>query len=160
MAMLAQNPRTLFVGQAVKYPGQAAYRTFDGVPDERRIEMPVAEDFQAGFCAGLSLVGYIPIAFYPRWDFLLLAANQLINHLDKMPLMQWAPKVIFRTSVGRKTPLDPGPQHSQDYTAQFRSALHTIKVVELYNASRIVSEYQNALSAEHSTIIVERMSLY
>lgn len=160
MLMLAEHPMTLFVGQAVRYPGQAAFRSFEGVPMERRIEMPVVEEFQMGFCTGLSLAGYIPISFYTRWDFLILAMNQLVNHLDKLPFMGWTPKVIIRTSVGRTQPLDPGPQHSQDYTVPVAQMLKTVAVVNLPRAEDIFPAYEAALRSDRSTILVEHMKLY
>mgnify|MGYP001574843963 FL=1 len=121
MGMLAEHQNTLFVGQTVIYGGQAMFATLRDVPKDRRIEMPVAEDFQMGFCTGLALEGFIPVSVYPRWDFLLLAANQLVNHLDKLPLMgNFRPKVIIRTGVGPTVPLDAGPQHTQNHTAAFR----------------------------------------
>lgn len=161
MALLAEDTRTVFVGQAVNFPGQAAYGTFDAVARSKRLEMPVCEDFQAGFCTGLALEGYIPISFYPRWDFLLLAANQIINHLDKMPLMTgFKPKVIFRTAVGRSKPFDPGPQHTGNYTMPFRQMLKTMDVYELFVPHYIVPTYQRALESERSCIVVEHMSKY
>ena len=161
MGLLAEHQKTLFVGQAVKYSGQAAYGTFRDVPMDRRIEMPVCEDFQMGFCAGLALEGFIPISFYPRWDFLLMAAGQLVNHLDKFPLMsKFRPKVIIRTAVGRSAPLNPGPQHTQNHTHAFRQMLHTVDVHELFKAEYIVPTYQKALESERSCIVVEHMSKY
>src|SRR5688572_29899818 len=101
MEWLGNQPRTLFVGQQVRFDGQRLHATLNGVPMERRIEMPVAENFQMGFCTGLALAGYMPISIYPRFDFLLLAADALVNHLDKLPLMGgFKPKVIIRTAVG------------------------------------------------------------
>ena len=47
------------------------------------IELPVAEEMQMGMSFGMSLDGTIPISIYPRWNFLLCAINQLVNHLDK-----------------------------------------------------------------------------
>jgi pyruvate/2-oxoglutarate/acetoin dehydrogenase E1 component len=161
MSILSWHPKTVFVGQAVKYRGQAAYQTFQGVPPERRLELPVCEDFQMGFCIGLALEGYVPVCFYPRWDFLLLAANQLVNHLDKIPLMtKFRPKVIIRTAVGRSQPLNPGPQHTQNHTHAFRQMLHTVDVHELFNTNYIVPTYEKALKSDRSSIIVEHMSRY
>lgn len=160
MRMLAEDERTLFVGQAVKYPGQAAFKTFDGVPMDRRIEMPVAEDFQMGFCTGLALEGFIPVCFYPRWDFLLMAANQLVNHLDKLPLMGWKPKVIIRAAVGRSKPLDPGPQHVGNYTHSFRQMLRTVSLYELFRADQIFDAYRMALAAPEPVILIEHMEKY
>jgi pyruvate/2-oxoglutarate/acetoin dehydrogenase E1 component len=160
MGELARDDRTLFIGQAVAYPGQAAWETFSKVPMDRRIELPVAEDFQMGLCAGLALEGFIPVSFYCRWDFLLLAANQLVNHLDKLPLMGWKPRVIIRVAVGRNKPLDPGPQHQGDYTEAFKMMLKTINVVTLNDAHLIQHAYMDALRSTCSTILVERMDLY
>ena len=160
MAMLAKDERTLFVGQAVKYPGQAAFETFKHVPMERRIEMPVCEDFQVGFCTGLALDGYVPVSFFPRWDFLIIAANQIVNHLDKMPAMGFRPKVIIRTAVGRTTPLNPGHQHTQNHTFAMRQMLTTVNVHEIYSAKYVVDTYEMALCGDRSCIVVEHMEKY
>lgn len=160
MAMLAEDERTLFVGQAVKYPGQAAFETFRDVPIDRRIEMPVCEDFQVGFCTGLALQGYIPVSFFPRWDFLIIAANQIVNHLDKLPAMGWAPKVIIRTAVGRSRPLNPGPQHTQNHTCGMRQMLSTMSVHEIFSAKYVMDTYRMALASERSCIVVEHMEKY
>lgn len=156
MTMLAKMPDTVFVGQSVRYDGQAQFDTFSGVPMEKRIEMPVAEDFQMGFCIGLALMGKIPISFYPRMDFLILACNQLVNHLDKIPLMSgYRPKVIIRTTVGQKTPLDAGLQHTQNHTEALRLMLKTVRVDEVKTPEEVISAYQRAVTSELSTLIVE-----
>ena len=160
MALLAADPRTLFVGQAVRYPGQAAFKSFIGVPMEKRIELPVAEDFQAGFCLGLALEGYIPLCFFPRWDFALLATNQIVNQLDKAPWLGWQPKVIIRTAVGWKEPYDQGPQHRQNYSAVFQAMCDTIEVRELTRAEDVMPGYIEALQAPGPFILVERIPLY
>lgn len=158
MGYLAKDPRTLFVGQAVRYDGQLLHKTLKEVPMERRIEMPVIEDFQMGYCTGLALEGFIPVSIYPRWDFLLLAANQLVNHLDKLPMMGLMnPKVIIRTAVGDKFPLNPGPQHTQDHTAAFRKMLKRVQILECDDP---IKTYKRALSLPQSVIVVERMERY
>lgn len=161
MGYLAADPRTLFVGQAVRYDGQLLHKTLRDVPMERRIEMPVIEDFQLGYCTGLALEGFIPVSIFPRWDFLLLAANQLVNHLDKIPLMSgFKPKVIIRTAVGDTTPLNPGPQHTQNHTAAFRRMLKTVQVIEVETPEQVRQGYKRALSLPQSCIVVEHMRMY
>ena len=161
MMRLAEHPRTLFVGQGMRFSGQMMFPTLQGVPMEKRIELPVAEDFQMGFCTGLALKGFIPISVYPRWDFLLLAANQLVNHLDKLPLMgDFRPKVIIRTGVGPQIPLDAGPQHTQNHTAAFRLMLKTVAVVELMAAEEVLPCYQQALAGEGSVLLIEHLEKY
>ena len=125
---------------------------------EKRIEMPICEDFTVGFATGLALEGYIPIVFIPRWDFLLLAANQIINHLDKIPMLgPLNPRVIIRTAVGAKKPIDPGPQHTQDYTLPFREMCKRVNIVSVRNPVR---DYKNALDWGGSYIFVEYMERY
>ena len=153
MAKLAEHPKTLFVGQGVRYDGQRMHASFKDVPMSRRIELPVAEDFQMGFCTGLALEGYIPVCIYPRIDFLLLAANQLVNHLDKIE--GFNPKVIVRVAVGTDKPLNPGPQHTQDHTDAFRLMLKNINV-----AWFTPGVYEWALEYPKPVVVVERMELY
>ena len=161
MTMLAEHPRTLFVGQTMRFGGQAMFATLKDVPMDRRIEMPVVEDFQMGFCTGLALKGFIPVSVYPRWDFLLLAANQLVNHLDKLPLMgDFRPKVIIRTGVGPTVPLDAGPQHTQNHTAAFRLILKTVEVLEISTAEEVLPCYKRALACEGSALVIEHLEKY
>jgi len=160
MTELAKDERTLFIGQAVKYPGQIAFKTFEGVPMEKRIELPVAEDFQVGLSTGLALAGYIPVSFFPRWDFLIIAANQIVNHLDKMPDFGWHPKVILRTAVGRWKPLDPGPQHKQDHSHAMRQMLSRMSVIQLRQPEDVLPAYKLAMEQPGSYIMVERQDRY
>ena len=161
MGMLAEHEKTIFIGQAVAYPGQIAYRTFELVPAHKRIEMPVCEDFQVGLSSGLAMAGFIPLSFFPRWDFLVIAANQLVNHLDKLPVMGWPDaKVIIRTSVGRNKPLDAGPQHTQNHSSAFKQMLTKMQVLELSQAEDVLPAYRMALYDKGSFIVVERQDRY
>lgn len=155
MLKLAKLPETVFVGQSVKYDGAAIYDSLAGVPQEKRLEMPVIEDFQMGFCTGLSLRGKLPICIYPRMDFMLLAMNQLVNHLDKLPMFGWHPKVIIRTTVGQKVPLDAGPQHTQNHWKAFQKMLTTIEVFQVRTDHEVEAAYDKALRRNLSSLIVE-----
>ena len=83
MTYLGEQNNTLFLGQAVEYKGNAMTNTLKEVPRDKLLEMPVNEEMQMGITNGLSIAGTVPISIYPRWNFLLLAVNQLVNHLDK-----------------------------------------------------------------------------
>ena len=156
MRLLAADPRVVFIGQNVAYPGNAIFDSLDGVPMNQRIELPVIEETQMGMAIGLALMGYIPVSIYPRMDFLLLCMNQLINHLDKIPLMSgYNPKVIIRAKVGARTPLDAGPQHTQDHTEALRGMLTTVRVVKLTDLSQASKVYREAMEADVSTLVVE-----
>ena len=171
MNLLAADERSLFVGQGVRWPNNAQFRTLTGVPEEKRIELPVIEDFQAGYCLGLALEGYLPICIYPRFDFMILACNQIVNHIDKLPFTSFGqppahnlsiapPRVIIRCGVGAKYPLDSGKQHTNDYSAAFRLMCKTIEVIELNSKFDVMKGYQHALQSHRSCIVVERQDLF
>ena len=83
--------------------------------------MPVFED-TCCYCTGLALQGFVPICIYPRFDFLILAMNQIVNHLDKIRHMssnEFKPKVQLEPPLVQN-PLDGGVQHIQNYTNIFK----------------------------------------
>lgn len=163
MKRIAQEPRAVFIGQSVKYPGTAMYRTLTQVPEEQRIEFPVAEDMQMGVAIGMAINGDLPVCIYPRWNFLLLATNQLVLHLDKLPLYSrggYRPKVIIRTAVATDDPLDPGPQHLGDYSEPFARMLETVRVRRMVTAQQVREAYADALEYDGSSILVEMAEMY
>lgn len=163
MDMLALNPKTIFIGQTVVYSGSVISDTLKNVPLDRKIELPVMEECQTGMSIGLSLEGYIPISIYPRIDFLLLACNQLANHLDVLDELthgEFKAKVIIRTIIGAAEPMHPGIQHCRDHTEVFKALLKNVVVVKLDNAEQIVPVYIGALKSSKSTLIIEEAKFY
>ena len=157
MTWLGEQPDVLFLGQSVAYSGAKTYSSLEGVPREKRLEMPVAEALQLGISLGLSLEGLVPISIFPRINFLLCATDQLVNHLDKLPLFSdYQPKVIIRTTIGGKFPLDAGPQHTGDYTEAIFRMLETVKVVTCAEEDDALKIYQEAYQGSGSTLVVEK----
>jgi pyruvate/2-oxoglutarate/acetoin dehydrogenase E1 component len=165
MEYLAQDPRVFFLGQAVACPGTAMSNTLKHVSRDKLLELPVAEELQMGMTTGLALAGHVPVSIFPRWNFLLLAVNQVVNHLDKFPLMSnngYRPKVIIRTGIGSVRPLHPQHQHVGDFTEAFRLMCQNIEVIRLDEPQDIFPAYQKALEREDgkSTIVVEYGDYY
>lgn len=165
MSYLSQFDDTIFIGQAVEVPGTAMKNTLSGVKQSKLVELPVDEDFQMGLAVGLSLAGLTPISIFPRWNFLLLATNQIVNHLDKLKDLtqnKLSKKVIIRTGIGSVKPLNPGPQHTGDYTDAFRLMCPNINVVRLDNDSMIFEEYKKAYERTDgiSSLIIEWSDKY
>ena len=165
MEYLAYDRRVVFMGQAVIAKGTAMTTTIDKISTSRKIELPVAEEMQMGMSVGMALAGFVPVTFYPRWNFLLLAVNQLVGHLDKLPIMSqggYQPKVIVRTSVGSERPLHPQCQHVGDFTDAFRLMLSTVEVIRLDEPEQIFPAYQKALERTdgRSTVLVEWGDFY
>ena len=158
MQMLAEDPRVVFIGQNVCYDGHVVFETLKGIPDDRKIELPVAEGMQMGMATGMALSGLVPVCIFPRIDFMLLAMDQLVNHLDKLSEMscgQYNPKVIIRTMIGNTSPLHPGPQHSQDHTDALMAMLKYTAVSRIYALEGVVSAYREALECAKSTVVIE-----
>jgi len=165
MEWLARDPRVMFLGQAVACPGTAMSNTLKNVSRDKLLELPVAEEMQMGMTSGLALAGHVPVSIFPRWNFLLLAVNQVVNHLDKFPLMSnggYRPKVIIRTGIGSVRPLHPQHQHVGDFTDAFRLMCQNIEVIRLEEPQDVFPAYQRALEREDgkSTIVVEYGDYY
>ena len=155
MNWLASQENTIFMGQAVGCAGTSMSSTLKEVPPEKKLELPVFEETQLGMSLGMSLTGIVPVSIFPRWNFLLCAMSQLVNHVDKFPEMFGSGKVIIRTGIGSVVPLDPNVQHKGDYTDAVRQMLTTVKVVRLEKPEDIVPAYQEAYFSKTSTILVE-----
>ena len=163
MEMLAAQPNVLFLGQTVLYPGSILSDTLRDIPMSKKLELPVAEEMQLGMSIGLALDGYLPISIYPRIDFLLLACNQLSNHLDVLEEMshrEWRAKVIIRTIIGSGTTFDSGLQHSRNHTEVFKALLKNVEVVRLDHPTKVVPAYKRALESDKSTLMIEEARLY
>ncbi len=160
MDFLAKDPRTVFLGQAVAVKGTAMTTTLKNVDKGKLIELPVAEEMQMGMSLGMALSGLVPITVYPRWNFLLLAVNQLVNHLDKIKHMSrdgFQPNVIIRTGIGSKIPLNPQCQHLGDFTEAFQMMLTNVEVIRLDEPEDIFRSYKKALERTDGkcTLLVE-----
>jgi pyruvate/2-oxoglutarate/acetoin dehydrogenase E1 component len=165
MDWLASFDNSVFLGQAVKVAGTGMSNTLKDVPQEKRIELPVCEDMQMGITIGMAMNGYVPISIYPRWNFLMLAANQLINHLDKIPKMtkdKILPRVLIRVSIGSERPLHPQHQHVGDYTEAFRKLLSNVDVIRMEEPESIFPAFQYAFTKKDGrpSILVEYGDYY
>jgi pyruvate/2-oxoglutarate/acetoin dehydrogenase E1 component len=160
MSMLAEHPDTFFIGQAVEYEGTGLYDTLKHLPPHKKMELPVAEYFQSGLANGMAIAGMIPISTYPRWNFLLMGTDQLINHLDKFKEMsngKCTPRVIVRVAVGSERPVDPQCQHKGNFSEAFRMMTKNTEVIELFEPKDILPAYEKALNRTDGivTILVE-----
>lgn len=165
MDFLGSQSDTMFLGQAVEYKGTAMTNTLKDVDPSKLLEMPVDEEMQMGITNGLAVAGTVPISIYPRWNFLLLTMNQLINHLDRMPAFshgEYVPKVIVRTGIGSERPLHPQAQHVGDFTDGLRLMTKNIEIIRLEEPEEIFPAYEKAYSRTDgkSTLIVEYGDYY
>ena len=160
MSMLADNPKTIFIGQAVEYEGTGLYDSLSHLPENKRMELPVAEYLQSGLANGMAIEGLIPVSTFPRWNFLLMGTDQIVNHLDKFKSMsngRLTPKVIIRVAVGSEQPVDPQCQHKGNFAEAFRNMTTNTEIIELIEPEDILPAYTKALNRKDNvnTILVE-----
>jgi pyruvate/2-oxoglutarate/acetoin dehydrogenase E1 component len=165
MEYLGKFDNTIFIGQSVEVAGTAMRNTLLNIDDNKLVEMPVDEDFQMGLATGMALTGLIPISIFPRWNFLLLATNQIVNHLDKLKEITQNKnpgKVIIRTGIGSVIPLHPGPQHTGDFTEAFKLMCPNLNIIRLDKPSMIFDEYQKAYERSDgiSSLLIEWSDKY
>lgn len=160
MTYLGEQRDTVFLGEGLINAGRI-YGTMDGVPLKKCIEMPIAENLIVGTAIGLAITGYRPIVVFQRMDFMLVAADAIINHLCKIPAMSGDKiklPVIIRAIVGNQSKsFDVGIQHKMDYTNIFKPY---IKTTVLAIPRFIEPIYKNAYDSLASSLIVEHFNKY
>jgi pyruvate/2-oxoglutarate/acetoin dehydrogenase E1 component len=163
MTFLGEQPDTVFIGQQLLWHGNPMSTTIGNVSKDKMIEVPVMEESQMGMSLGMAMAGDFVITFYPRWDFLICATNQLVNHVDKINLMsqgKWDTDMIIRLGKGSDKPLDPGHQHRGNYLAEFKSMCPNINFHDLNKWNDIEEIYKNAYEKGGIHVIVEYPELY
>jgi pyruvate/2-oxoglutarate/acetoin dehydrogenase E1 component len=163
MTFLGEQPDTVFIGQQLLWHGNPMSTTIGNVPKDKMIEVPVMEESQMGMSLGMAMAGDFVITFYPRWDFLICATNQLVNHVDKINLMsqgKWDTNMIIRLGKGSDKPLDPGHQHRGNYLAEFKSMCPNINFHDLNKWNDIEEIYKSAYENGGIHVIVEYPELY
>jgi len=158
MDWLATKPDTFFLGQAVIDAGTGMTATLKDVDVAKKLETPVFENTQLGISIGMALNKTVPISIFPRWNFLICATDQLVNHLDKLPMMSDFPtKVIIRTSIGSQRPFHPFHQHIGDFSQAYQMMCENIEFIVLNEPEDIFSAYQKAYERTDgkSTVLIE-----
>jgi len=161
MTWLGQQTDIVFIGQQIVYAGNPMSTTLNSVDKNLMVELPVMEETQMGMSLGLAMTGKTVVTFYPRWDFIILAANQLINHVDKFKLMTGKNiKLLVRLGKGSDKPLDPGHQHKGNYLKEFESMCPNIKFHDLKDQADIFDTYKTAYTSGGVHVLVEYPELY
>jgi pyruvate/2-oxoglutarate/acetoin dehydrogenase E1 component len=161
MTTLSKLDETVFIGQQIVYAGNPMSTTLTEVPKEKMIEVPVMEETQMGMSLGLAIAGKTVISFYPRWDFVISAANQLINHVDKYELMTGKKvNILIRVGKGADVPLDPGHQHKANYINEFKTMCPNIEIHDLKTWQDVELSYKYAIENGGVHVLAEYPELY
>lgn len=165
MLELSNKSDTIFIGQGVGHNvgGTFMSATLNSVPEAKKLEFPVAEQFQMQFSTGVSIAGQCPISIFPRQNFLLYGLADLVNFTDKIEALSkgsFHPKMIIRTALGTIKKIFPGIQHSDTFIEGFRSLLKNTLIFDLTDKNMIEEAYQKAYNHQGCSMLVEYGDLY
>lgn len=139
-----------------------AMGTLKEVSASQKIETPVAENLMAGLAIGISFEGFLPVVYFERHDFMLVAMDAIVNHIDKIERIshgEYKVPVIIRAITADAGPFYSGITHSQDFTNLLKTAV-TFPVSDPKNGSEILEAFRSATASGRPAIIIERKSLY
>lgn len=164
MEYLSTKSDTIFLSQSSLYEGTGIYNTVKNIDESKRIEMPIVENLQLAISTGLSLNGFVPITCYPRINFLILAADQLINHANNLERMSskngWRPHLLIRVGIGTDYPINPSYQHLGCWINEIESICDQIKVWRLQKTEDIFPAYCSAYLNKKVNLLFEYQELY
>lgn len=150
----------VFIGYNVAYGD--AMGTLKNVPVEQKLETPVAENLMAGLAIGMSFEGFTPVVYYERHDFMTVASDAIINHIDKIERIshgEFKVPVIIRAVTADAGPFYSGITHSQDFTELFRSAV-SFPVIDPVTGADVLAAVRGAKESGRPMMLIERKSRY
>lgn len=150
----------IFIGYSL-IPGDAM-GTLKNVPDNQKIETPVAENLMVGLAIGMSFEGFKPVVYFERHDFMLVAADAIGNHVDKIERIshgQFKVPIILKTVVDDGGLFYSGPTHSQDFTKVFQE-LVDFPVLDPQTSEEVLDMYRFAKDCDGPVMIVEHKKFH
>ena len=150
----------IFIGYNVLYGN--ALGTLGNVPDEQKLETPVAENLMTGLAIGMTFEGFLPVLYFERHDFMLVAADAIINHIDKIERLshgEFKVPIIIRAVTADAGPFYSGITHSQDFTEMFKAAV-SFPVLDPKDGKELQNAILNAKESKRPAMIIERKSKY
>jgi pyruvate dehydrogenase E1 component alpha subunit len=139
-----------------------AMGTLKEVPFSQKIETPVAENLMMGLAIGMSFEGFLPVVYFERHDFMMVAMDAIVNHVDKIERIshgEFKVPLIIRAVTADAGPFYSGITHSQDFTDVLRAAV-SFPVSDPKNGSEILQAFRDAVASQRPAIIIERKSRY
>ena len=161
---MERDERVLLIGEDIEAPYGGAFKVTKDLSQlfpGRVRNTPISELGITGLSNGLALHGRRPVTEIMFGDFIMLAADQWINHAAKFQYMyagQVAVPLVLRTPMGGKRGY--GPTHSQSLEKHLLGVPGT-RVLALHNRFDPALLYLNLLAdVECPTLVIENKVLY
>jgi 2-oxoisovalerate dehydrogenase E1 component len=158
------DPRVVLIGEDIRSPYGGAFKATAGLSDRffgRVINTPISEAAIVGVGTGLALEGYRPVVEIMFGDFVLLAADQLVNHAAKFRWMyndQVRVPLIVRTPMGGKRGY--GPTHSQTLEKHLLG-VPDLRVLALHPRYAPALVYEQLFASNDGpTLVIENKIMY
>jgi pyruvate/2-oxoglutarate/acetoin dehydrogenase E1 component len=157
------DENVLVLGEGVDTAGYI-YGTTEGLSARyglrRVIETPIAEAAFTGMATGAAVAGLRPVVMHMRNDFLLVSADQIVNHMAHwnkiFPCPNGVP-VVTRAIVARGW--GSGAQHSQSFHALF-AGLDGLTVVLPSSPYDVKGMFLSAVASSQPVLFLEHRWLY
>jgi 2-oxoisovalerate dehydrogenase E1 component len=161
---MARDGRIVLIGEDIEGPYGGAFKVTRNLSLEfpgRVRNTPISEAAIVGIGNGLALSGVVPVCEIMFGDFLILAADQLINHASKFRYMyndQVRVPLVVRTPMGGKRGY--GATHSQCLEKHFLGLPDTrvLAIHHRYDPGRIYDALLDEV--DRPTIVIENKLLY
>lgn len=161
---MSSNNKIILLGEDIEGPYGGAFKVTQDLSQrhEQRVHnTPISEAALVGIGSGLALSGFLPVIEIMFGDFMMLAADQWVNHAAKFRYMynnQVSVPLIVRTPMGGNRGY--GPTHSQCLEKHFLGIPQT-KVLCLHHRYSPYLLYRDLLqSIDKPTLVIENKTLY
>lgn len=162
--ILESDERAVLIGEDIADPYGGAFKVTKGLttrfPD-RTYRAPISEAGFVGIAAGMAMRGMRPVVEIMFGDFLMLAADQLLNHIAKYRWMyndQVRLPLVIRAPMGGRRGY--GPTHSQSVEKHFLGmpGLRVVACNSLQSPGALLEHA--ALHDDDPVIFVENKLMY
>ncbi len=157
------DPQVLVLGEGIDAAG-FLYDTTAGLSERygtrRVIETPIAEAAMTGVVTGAAVAGLRPVLMHMRNDFLLVSADQIVNHIAHWQKIFPCPNglpLVLRAIVARGW--GSGAQHSQSFHAMF-AGLDGLRVVMPFTPYDVKGMFLSAVASPDPVLFLEHRWLY
>jgi len=162
--LLEQDNRVILLGEDLQDPYGGAFKATKGLSTNfpgRVLNTPISEAAITGFGNGLALAGARPVVEIMFGDFVMLAADQLVNQGSKFAYMynsQANVPLVVRAAMGGKRGY--GATHSQSLEKHFfgTPGLSIVAVNSIFDPELLLERIHSEIN--HPCLMIENKLLY